>query len=332
MTVREQVSLRTLTTLKVGGNAALVFDCEHESDVREALRIVQERNLPWYVLGEGSNVCGLDEGYPGAVIRILDTSLSFEGDSVVCGAGLSWDTLVDETTKRGQWGIENLAGIPGTVGAAPVQNIGAYGAELADTFLWADVFDVRTHDVTRMDRQACAFGYRDSLFKHDISFIILRVALSLIPHGMPRVEYPDLAKLREAGERLKLPNEIAAAVRTVRSRKFPDLAEFGTAGSFFKNPIVTTETYAQLLEKYPGLPSFPQTHGVKIPLAWILDNVLSLRGYTMNHVALFERQPLVLVTHEGATSADVDALAMYVTEQVFNATGITIEREVRTLK
>jgi UDP-N-acetylmuramate dehydrogenase len=332
MIVREHVSLRTLTTLRVGGNAALVLDCEHERDVREALDIVQERNLPWYVLGEGSNVCASDEGYPGAVIRILDTSLSFEHDSVVCGAGLSWDKLVDEATKRELWGIENLAGIPGTVGAAPVQNIGAYGAELADTFLWADVFNVRTHDIVRMDKQACVFGYRDSLFKRDESFIILRVALSLTPKGVPRVDYLDLAKLIEAGERLESPAEIAAAVRHVRSRKFPDLSEFGTAGSFFKNPVISAETYAGLLKRYPGMPSFPHTDGVKVPLAWILDNVLSLRGYVMERVELFERQPLVLVTHDGATAADVDALAAYVSERVFDATGITIEREVRTLK
>lgn len=334
MIVHERVPLSSLTTLKVGGEARYVIECWNERDVREALAFARTRDLPFYVLGQGSNVCAPDAGYEGVVFQLTDASCRIDGDReaiAVCGAGLSWDAFVDLVTERELWGVENLAGIPGTVGAAPVQNIGAYGAELADTFLWLDAVDARTGAVTRFHNSVSQFGYRDSRFKRDPELIIFRVALQLSTGGAPRVSYPDLARLVEAGRVLATPAEIAAAVREVRSRKFPDLRECGTAGSFFKNPVISQDAYKALVARYPGLPAFAMGDSVKVPLAWILDNVLSLRGYSKGPARLFEQQPLVLVTSHGARACDVEALASEVAARVFDATGITIEREVRSM-
>lgn len=334
MIVRERVPLASLTTLRVGGDARYVIDCRNDKEVREALAFARMRDLPFYVLGEGSNVCASDSGFEGVIIRNLDTSCSFVGDRevmAVCGAGLSWDQFVSEASARGLWGVENLAGIPGTVGASPVQNIGAYGAEVADTFLWLEALDARTGALMRLPKAMCRFGYRESRFKHEPELVIVRVAFQLRTEGIPRVSYPDLARLIEEGRTLISPTDIADAVREIRSRKFPDLATCGTAGSFFKNPIVSAEAYALLKERYSGIPGYVTGGSVKVPLAWILDNVLELRGYARGPVRLFERQPLVLVTSDGAHARDVDVLASDVTARVQDATGITIEREVRSL-
>lgn len=246
----------------------------------------------------------------------------------VIGGGVSWDIFVQECAVRSLWGVENLAGIPGTVGAAPVQNVGAYGAETADTLLWVDCYDTETDTHIRIEAVDCAFGYRESRFKKEPNLIITRVAFKLTPIGTPNTAYADLARLTVP---LTTPGEIGEAVREVRSKKFPDLAGYGSAGSFFKNPVVSNEAYAELQTRYPELPGFPTDQGTKIPLAWILDHVLSLRGFRVDHAWLFENQPLVLVTEDGATAENVEALACAVTEQVFAATGIRIEREVRSL-
>jgi UDP-N-acetylmuramate dehydrogenase len=250
---------------------------------------------------------------------------------VIIDAGYSWDALVRAAASEGLWGIENLAGIPGTAGAAPAQNIGAYGAELADAFAWLECYDAATDSVRRLDAEACGFGYRDSRFKREPGLIILRIALRLSRTAAPRLGYADLKRLADAGEILDSPQAIGEAVRRIRSMKFPDLSECGTAGSFFKNPVISPEAHMRLQARYPELPGFETAAGIKIPLAWILDHVLALRGFRLGRARLFESQPLVLVTEEGATAQDVETLANHVSSAVFEATQIAIEREVRSI-
>lgn len=333
MKLEEHVPLKTLTTLKVGGNARYVATCASEEEIQEVIAFAKERSLPFLVLGGGSNVLPDDEGYDGVVIMLSFKEISFSEDGeqtlVIAGASVGWDDLVSLVVERGLWGIENLAGIPGTVGGAPVQNIGAYGAELKDVLSYIEVFDASTGTLRTLTSEECAFGYRESLFKQNPSLIILRVALSLTRNGTPNLSYKDLRSYSESP--LTTPSEIAEAVRAIRSRKFPDLSVCGTAGSFFKNPVVSEEAYKALTERYKDLPGFPTNGGIKISLAWLLDNVLSLRGFCINQVRLFEAQPLVLVAEEGATAKDISLLAEEVATRVFDATGITLEREVRTL-
>lgn len=333
MIIREHVPLAELTTLKTGGLVRYVAECTSLEEVKEMLALAKREGLPYAVLGEGSNVLASDIGFPGVLIlmRIEGIEVLEEDESVTLavGAGVSWDTFVKEAASRGLWGVENLAGIPGTVGAAPVQNIGAYGMELRDTLAYVDVLDTRNGEIVRLAGEDCGFGYRDSRFKHEPWLVILRVAFTLSRTGEPRIGYADLAACRERGEDLSTPEAIGAVVRKVRSGKFPDLAVCGTAGSFFKNPIVSHEKHQELAHKYGAIPSFPVATGVKIPLAFILDRVLGLRGYTDGNVSLFGNQPLVLVANAEANTEEIDAFANAIAERVFNETGIQIEREVR---
>jgi len=333
MIVREQIPLASLTTLRVGGNAQFVLECESREDVGAAILFAQDQNLPWSALGEGSNVLALDEGYNGVVIalRIPGITAVDSNESVIltAGAGVSWDALVKEAAAQNLWGLENLAGIPGTVGAAPVQNIGAYGAEVKDTLYEIEVFDTETGDMRIFSNKECAFGYRDSRFKHDKRFVILSVSFRLLKSAMPNISYKDLTTAQEQGADLSTPASIGDAVRAIRARKFPDLTKVGTAGSFFKNPTISNEAYESLKERYPDMPGFPNDEGVKIPLAYVLDHVLNLRGYKEGNVSLFTEQPLVLVAHEHATEKEIDTFANAISARVHDATGINVEREVQ---
>jgi UDP-N-acetylmuramate dehydrogenase len=355
MTIENDVLLSSLTTLRIGGPARVIARCATEADLQAALLHAQESGLPWYMLGQGSNVLAPDEPLEAMIIQLSTGGITFEeatqpatGEAkeeagsergeqglacVIAEAGASWDTLVRECAARELWGIENLAGIPGTAGAAPVQNIGAYGAELADTLLWVEAFDTQARALVRLSAGECGLSYRESRFKQEPRFIITRIALRLVRAPRPNVSYADLQNAKASGVPLYTPQQIGDAVRAIRSRKFPDLAACGTVGSFFKNPAITAAAYAALQETYPELPGFalPGGTSVKVPLAWILDRVLTLRGYRLGPVRLFETQPLVLVADFGATKRDVDALAADIAKRVRDATGIVIEREVRTL-
>ncbi len=215
------------------------------------------------------------------------------------------------------------------VGASPVQNIGAYGMDVSQTLRSVEALDAKEGTIRRFSPQECAFGYRDSRFKHEPDLIVLSVSFALSRIPAPRLGYADLAALIDEGRVLDTPQAIGDAVREIRSKKFPDLAVCGTAGSFFKNPIVSRETHAALAERYGAIPSFPLGDQVKIPLAFILDRVLHLRAFREGNVSLFGNQPLVVVADHGATSEEIDAFATMIAQKVFDETGIRIEREVR---
>lgn len=337
MILRESVPLSRLTTLRVGGPARYVVPITTDSELIEALAFAREHSLPYVVLGEGSNVLAPDRGYDGLVLLMQTVGVTYtdrEDGTVeaIVQAGVSWDAFVSEATARGLWGVENLAGIPGTVGAAPVQNIGAYGMELEQSLRLVHAYDAEAGREHMFTREACEFGYRQSRFKTERNLIITQVTFALRRDGTPQLSYADLAHAQENGISLTTPAEIADAVRVIRAQKFPDRTKEGTAGSFFKNPIVSDDEYARIQAVYPLLPQYPAIGGVKIPLAYVLDKVLALRGYRMGSARLFEAQPLVLVADHGATAADVEALACDVEQKVFDAIGISIEREVQSIK
>lgn len=331
MIVREYVPLSSLTTLCVGGPARFVIAAASDEEVRAACAFARTRSAPLCVLGDGSNVLAKDEGYEGVIImpRLID--MSFGSEEAVVGAGVSWEAFVKEAASRNLWGVENLAGIPGTVGAAPVQNIGAYGAEVKDVISFVDVMRAHDGETERLTRSDCAFSYRDSIFKREEGRIILRVGFRLSGSGAPRLSYPDLMRARESGAPLMTAQQVGDAVRAIRAEKFPDLSSCGTAGSFFKNPVVSERAFDALKKEYPDIPGFEDGDTVKVPLAYILDKILGLRGYRKGSAHLYERQPLVLVLDRGGSVRDVEALARDVEARVFEATGIIVEREVRTL-
>lgn len=336
MTIQENVPLASLTTLKVGGDARAFADVSSIAELREALAYARENAIPFYVLGDGSNVLAHDDGYDGLVIRMRMRGIAYEetGQGAVrvrAAAGENWDALVRDAAAHGLWGFENLAGIPGTVGAAPVQNIGAYGADISQTLEGVEVYDAETDTSRTLTAQECELGYRDSRFKHESNLIIVRVDFMLTRMPSPRIEYGDLLAAKEQGTDLSTPEAIGNVVRAIRNKKFPDLSVSGTAGSFFKNPVLSPEAYAALEREYGAVPRFPNPHGVKVPLAFILDKVLNLRGFRLGNASLFGAQPLVLVLDAGGKAREVEALAQHVEALVKEKTNISIEREVRAL-
>ena len=331
--MKENVPLAPLTTFHIGGPARYFIETKSVEEVKEALAFARANSLSVFVLGGGSNLLVPDGGVDGVVLKMAMRDINFESDGadtmLIADSGASWDGVVDAVGEKGMFGIENLAGIPGSLGGAVVQNIGAYGTELANVFEYADVIDGATGERRRITRASAAFAYRTSFFKEHRGYVIVRVALRLAQSAMPNISYPDLARMHASGEPLATPADIARAVRAIRAKKFPQNLKEGTAGSFFKNPIIPRELADSLARRFSGLPLFPQADGrVKISLAWLLDKALSLKGYAKGRVRLYEGQPLVIVTRDGATAEEVDALAFEVSEKVFDATGIKIEREV----
>lgn len=329
------VPLAPLTTLHIGGSARYFAETETTEEVKEALAFARANSLPVFALGGGSNILVPDGGVYGMVLKMSMRGINLESDAgdtlLIADAGVRWDDAVDFACANEIFGIENLAGIPGTVGGSVVQNIGAYGAELANVFEYADVIDAATGESARISKNVAAFSYRSSFFKERREYIVMRAALRLARGAIPNIAYTDLARSHASGVPLATPIDIALAIRAIRAKKFPQNADEGTAGSFFKNPIVSRELADSLAKRFDGLPTFPNKDGTaKISLAWILDKVLRLNGFSVGRARLYEKQPLVIVAGFGATAEDVNALAFEVTEKVFKKIGIKIEREVET--
>jgi UDP-N-acetylmuramate dehydrogenase len=250
----------------------------------------------------------------------------------VVGAGVNWDAFVGDTVMRGLGGLENLSLIPGTVGAAPVQNIGAYGSEVKESIEWVETLDSKHGTIRIFQKDECAFEYRDSFFKKGKgkNFIITRVAFKLNTKPVLNVQYKELAQRFAAHTQPPTLAEVRNAVIEIRKQKLPDVRDVGTAGSFFKNPIITREMYATLHTLYPEMPCFEiDAHFVKIPAAWILDNVCGFKGHQEGSVGVYKNQALVLVNNGNAHAHDIAALAQKMQSCVFEKTHISLEREVQ---
>lgn len=326
MSIEEHVPLAPLTTFRLGGVARFFVRVRSVEELQEALAYAKEKNMPVLLLGGGSNMLLVGD-VNALVIKLEFTGIEQLDDVVVAAAGESWDAFVAWSVSRGLWGLENLSGIPGSVGAAPVQNIGAYGVEIKDTLAWVEAYDTEMGTVVRFSNAECEFGYRTSRFKQESGrFVILRTAFALAPHGTPRVSYRDLL----GSEGLSLA-ELRAKVLAVRASKFPDLSIEGTAGSFFLNPVLPHAQAEALIARYPQLPQFPAEGGVKVSLAWLLDNALGIKGMSEGGARLFEKQPLVVVAERGASSDDVRKLTEKVSALVKNKLGIDLEVEVRII-
>ena len=336
MEIQEHVDLAPYTTLKVGGPARYLVTVTSLQDLEQARLFAQQIGVPVFVLGQGSNVLVSSDGYPGLVIvnQIKGKNYQQNPDgsvTVTYGAGENWDTLVADTVDRGLWGLENLSHIPGTVGATPVQNVGAYGVEVSDRIVFVDALSLATGERRTFSPADCQFSYRDSYFKTEAgrNWVIVSVTFSLSPDSSAAVlGYADLLTFTESKvdfSQLELRNEIIR----IRSEKFPDWQQVGTAGSFFKNPIVTQNHLEELLSEYPDIPHYLQSDGrSKIALGWVLDKICGLRGYCEGNVCLSQHQALVLLNH-GDSAAAVQQFVSYVQAAVYKKTKIEIEPEVR---
>jgi UDP-N-acetylmuramate dehydrogenase len=332
--IQENVPLAQLTTLGVGGSAAYFAIVRTTDELAELALWAESEAHHITVIGGGSNILVSDNGLGGLVLQIAIDGEVYEdrGDAVhiTVGAGVVFDTLVEHTIREGLWGLENLSAIPGTVGGVPIQNVGAYGVEARGVIESVKVFDRETNSITLLTNEQCQFAYRDSLFKHAgrERYIVTAVTFTLSKTPRPHLSYRDLAARFGDNANPSLPL-IREAVCEIRAGKFPDWHVVGTAGSFFKNPIVDSETHARILSMYSAIPTYPEADGrFKIALGWILDRVLSLKGYREGNVGLYSEQALVLVNYGGATADDISAFSERIIEKIFNATGIRIEREV----
>ncbi len=333
MHIREHVRLSDFTTLATGGPARYFCEVENDRDIQEAILFARENALPIFVLGNGSNLLISDAGFPGLVIHIVSRGIkivSENAEAVVIrvAAGEAFDDAIRFAIERGYSGIENLTDIPGTAGAAVVQNIGAYGVEIKDSVESIRGIDALSGKAFSYANDDCRFGYRESIFKTQKNLIITEIRLQLSKTFVPHIDYPGLADVC-AGKKDISAEQVRAAVASVRKSKLPDWRKLHTAGSFFKNPVVPVTLYEQLKIRYPELPHFPAAAGfVKIPLGYVLDKICGLKGFSDGHVGLYEKQALVLVNDGKGTAADIERLAGHAEQAVFEKTGIRIEREV----
>ncbi len=332
LTIDEQASLSDLNTLAVAAQARYLVAIASESQLREALNWAADRKLDTLVLGGGSNLVFAGD-YDGLVLHMAIRGRSWEqvsGDDAVLilGAGENWHDAVIYAARSGYRGIENLALIPGTAGAAPVQNIGAYGVELGDTLISVTALDRSTMGSVTLTAADCEFGYRDSLFKrHPGRYIILEIRLGLSRSRPLKLGYRDLQDyLGDTDTASLTPLDVAEAVMAVRRRKLPDPAVLPNVGSFFKNPVVDAELYERLHAQCPDLVSYPAEQGVKLAAAWLIDQA-GWKGFRSARVGIHNRQALVLINHSGGTGEDVLTLAEEVRQSVQEKFGVELEME-----
>lgn len=334
--IYNDINLQSRNSFGVVESAKELVEFETSDDLRALF--TEHSPERWYVLGGGNNTL-FTERYEGTLLTPVCAerrALADDGESVDIRveAAHDWDALVEWCVEQGLWGIENLSAIPSSVGAAPVQNIGAYGAEAKDAITVVEYFDTRSMEVVRLDNAACHFGYRESIFKHELKgvAIILAVELRLHRTPTPNLGYGDVVKEVEARGGATLRN-IREAICAIRSSKLPDPKVLGNAGSFFKNPIVERGVAEQLLERYPDMPHYDvpnNPYSVKLAAGWLIDRA-GLKGYRLGSVAVHDRQALVLVNHGGATGGEVIALAEYVCSEVMAKFGVAISPEVNIL-
>jgi UDP-N-acetylmuramate dehydrogenase len=344
--VKESVLLGPYTTFGIGGPARFFYEARTEAEIAEGAQFARETQLPLFVLGGGSNLLISDRGFDGVVMRVSVSVPRRErrkGNSVLlnAGAGENWNDIVLYAVERGYAGFECLAGIPGDVGGTPVQNVGAYGQEVAETIAQVRAFDLQTHSFVDLDHEACRFGYRRSLFNTEARgrYIVTAVTYRLRPGGEPALRYADVqryfAASVEAGRKPTL-RQVYDAVRSIREQKGMLAGQGGadgrSAGSFFKNPVVSSARLPQIALgagcRDEEIPRHPAGDGmVKLAAAWLIERSGFQKGFAMGRVAISSRHTLALVNLGGATAAELLALRDAVLSGVMNKFSIPLEQE-----
>ena len=339
--IDEGTPLADLTTLAVGGPARFLARCASAFELGELLSWADKKQLPTFVLGGGSNLLVADSGLDGLVIQQIDTSIAFENEGdqvrVRAGAGVSWDTLVEHTVAEGLGGLECLSGIPGHVGAAPIQNIGAYGQEVSETIATVRVVVRATGVLGRLPAENCGFGYRTSHFKEEWRdrYLVTGVDFLLTRNTAGVVRYPELKRRLGMTEDSPAPSlaETRSAVLEVRRSKSmvldPDDPNRRSAGSFFLNPHITPGHADAIRQRIEGeLTEFPAAGGrVKIPAARLIEEAGFQRGHTLGRAGISSRHCLALINRGNATAADIIALAATIHRRVRDAFDVTLVPE-----
>lgn len=340
MVIEKNVYLAPFTTFGIGGVANYFCRVKNTEELKEAILFSKERNLRFFVLGGGSNILVSDHGFDGLVIKIDFKGRSFENLNnkkvrMLVASGEVWDQVVEDAVSKGLYGIENLSNIPGSVGATPIQNIGAYGMEISQSIAWVEVFDTQTMEVKNIYNEDCQFSYRNSIFKTNIGkkYIVLKVVYDLKKEGLLKMEYRGISDYFKENfvSDINL-STIRKAIIYIRKTKLPNINLFGNAGSFFKNPIISKEKSKQLRFLFPDIPLYPyNTSYNKTSAAWLLDKVGNYNGLFRKNVGVYEKQPIVLISNKDGKANDIVELAEEIILDLKNKTGIILELEINKI-
>ena len=329
------LGLKQRNTFGFDASAELAYEITSPEQIPEVISTVTNQKLTWRVLGGGSNVI-LPKALPGVTLLINIAgqeiiSSDDEATYLAVGGGVNWHELVAWTLENNLPGLENLALIPGTVGAAPIQNIGAYGVEIADYIDRIEAFDAKDQAFVTLSKEACHFAYRDSYFKQNPHrFIVTKVVFRIPKAWNAHIHYADLAK-QFAENPAPSAEEIFLAVCKIRTHKLPDPKVIGNAGSFFQNPIVPNEQYETLLKSHADLVSYPDEPGKrKLAAGWLIDQC-GFKGQRMGLVGVYENQALVLVNHGGGTAQDILGRAKCIQDKVRAEFGVSLQIEPNIL-
>ncbi|HEV2732639.1 MAG TPA: UDP-N-acetylmuramate dehydrogenase [Terriglobales bacterium] len=342
MNVQENVPLAPLTTLKIGGPARYFAECKNVAEVQDAVAFARSRNLPLFVLGGGSNLVVSDAGWPGLVLKIGIAGIDERNENgkaiFEAGAGEEWDNFVARAVAHNCAGVECLSGIPGSVGGTPVQNVGAYGQEVAETIESVLALDLRDDQLRELCNEACGFNYRTSIFNTSERgrYIILRVTYALMPGGRPRLQYADLKKHFAGWRQVPTLGETREAVRGIRASKAmlitPGDPDSRSAGSFFKNPVLSSEQHEELSRRaaaqglqIPSYPALAAQH--KISAAWLVEHSGFSKGYGDGSVGISSKHALAIVNRGDATAADIVALKEQIQQRVKEIWGVCLQPE-----
>jgi UDP-N-acetylmuramate dehydrogenase len=341
MVIQENVPLAPLTTLGVGGSARYFVEAMSADEVRDALRYSKQRGLALLILGGGSNLVVADAGWPGLVLKVSILGINHRHGHKTAyfdvGAGEDWDGFVAGAVQHHCAGVECLSGIPGSVGGTPVQNVGAYGQEVGETIDSVLALEVESGEEREFEKSDCAFGYRTSIFNNSARgrYVILRVTYALVHDGEPRIVYADLQK-HFAGRPKPTLSEVREAVRQIRASKAmlitPGDEDARSAGSFFKNPVLSTHEFEALREKAAArrleIPNYPALASQrKVSAAWLVEQSGFSKGYRKGHVGISRKHALAIVNRGGATAAEVLALKDEIQNRVAQQWGIQLEPE-----
>ncbi len=337
MKIQEQVSLKPFNTFGIDIKAEYFIEVKTEQELVELCESGFLEGKQHLVLGSGSNIL-FTKDYNGVVIKNAITGIIFKKSGklvrVLAGSGTNWNDLVLESLEKGANGLENLSLIPGTVGAAPVQNIGAYGVELKNIFEQLKAVELATGKVKIFNKAQCTFSYRTSVFKKELKgkYVITEVTLDLHNTKQVNTNYGIISNiLKEKGIEQPTSQQVSDAVIEIRQSKLPDPAKIGNAGSFFKNPVIPKIEYKELQIKYNGMPAFPQANNkVKIPAAWLIEHA-GWKGKTIGDVGVHPDQALVLVNYGNGTGKEIKELSKSIQESVFKKFKIRLEVEVNIL-
>lgn len=330
--MQANVNLSKFTTIKLGGLAQYFVRCTTREEILSALKMAHFKKLPFFILGGGSNVVFSDKGFKGLVIKIETKGISVKNNRVLVEAGESWDELVKFTVQKGLARLECLSGIPGSVGAAPIQNVGAYGQEVSQSITEVEVLNCKTLKIQKLFNADCRFDYRDSFFKRNLGkYIILSVSFKLKKSTKANIKYDSLANYLKENKLQNTLQNVRRAVLAIRAEKSMVLNKKDpntrSCGSFFMNPIVDKNQINKLLAKFPEISVFKSNNKYKISAAWLIEKAGFKKGFAYKNVGISNNHSLALISKDSTTTKELLELEGLIVDKVYEKTGIRLKRE-----